>query len=71
MPEPTTQSDDTAEILKRIQDVGKDDVAGALMEVYEATERVYRATVAGNPTVGVAVSTNGLVEVPETPLGDA
>jgi hypothetical protein len=67
MPEPT-QSDDTAEILRQIQDVGKDDVAGALMEIYEATERVYRATVAGSATVGAAVSTNGPVDVPQTPV---
>jgi hypothetical protein len=51
-------SDDVADILTSIEGIGDSETATALMEIYETTERIYRAGVAGAAPVGATVTTN-------------
>jgi hypothetical protein len=53
-------SQDVATILSQLPDSGLEDDVTRLMDIYEATERAYRAGVqASAPRVGSYASTNG------------
>jgi hypothetical protein len=55
-----TPSQDVATILSQLSDSGLEDDVTRLMDIYEATERAYRAGVqASAPRVGSFASTNG------------
>jgi hypothetical protein len=55
-----TPSQDVAAILSQLPDSGIEDDVTRLMDIYEATERAYRAGVqASAPRVGSYASTNG------------
>ena len=55
-----TPSQDVATILSQLPDSGLEDDVTRLMDIYEATERAYRAGVqASSPRVGSYASTNG------------
>jgi hypothetical protein len=55
-----TPSQDVATILSQLPDSGREDDVTRLMDIYEAAERAYRASVqASAPRVGSYASTNG------------